>query len=134
MCGRYALKKSWAQLKAEFPWMLDEDEYFDIHGYKKRPEVFPGEFILAINKDHKREEIFWTIEDHDTRVINARAETVHKKEMFREAFAHDRVLIPATGLYEWQVQPNKKKKRFEMTFDEDLFAFAGIARDCYVKG
>ena len=133
MCGRYALRKSWPQLREQFPWLLDEDEYFDIHGYKIRQEIFPGEYILAINKEHKPEEIFWTIEDHDVRVINARAETIHQKAMFKEAFRHDRVLIPADALFEWQVQPNKKKLRYEMTFDEDLFAFAGIARDSYVR-
>jgi hypothetical protein len=34
--------------------------------------------------------------------INARAETVHKLPLFREAFAKRRCLIPATGFYEWQ--------------------------------
>ena len=34
--------------------------------------------------------------------INARAETVHEKALFREAFAKRRALIPATGFVEWQ--------------------------------
>jgi putative SOS response-associated peptidase YedK len=34
--------------------------------------------------------------------INARAETVHEKSLFREAFAKRRALIPATGFFEWQ--------------------------------
>jgi putative SOS response-associated peptidase YedK len=32
--------------------------------------------------------------------INARAETVHKLPLFREAFAKRWCLIPATGFYE----------------------------------
>src|SRR5690606_40603481 len=34
--------------------------------------------------------------------INARAETVERTPLFREAFARRRCLIPATGFYEWQ--------------------------------
>ena len=66
--------------------------------------------------------------------INAKAETIQKVGMFREAFKSDRVLIPATALYEWQEQPDKSKKKFEIWFDEAVFAFAGVARDCEIKG
>lgn len=37
-----------------------------------------------------------------SRLINARAETVHTKPAFRRAFAHRRCLLPADGYYEWQ--------------------------------
>jgi putative SOS response-associated peptidase YedK len=50
--------------------------------------------------------------------------------MFADAFKRDRVLIPATGFYEW----NSAKCRHVFTFDEPLFAFGGIARDCLIKG
>lgn len=118
---------------------LEQDEYFDIHGFHKRPEIFPGTEILAVNKHHKAEDIFWTIEDRDhkgvmRKAINAKAENVHWVNMFKEAFKTDRVLIPATGLFEWQLQPDKTKKKFELWFDEPVFAFGGIARDCEIKG
>ena len=35
-------------------------------------------------------------------MINARAETVHQKPAYREAFQRRRCLIPADGFYEWQ--------------------------------
>lgn len=115
---------------------LDPDiDYFDIHGYKTAaPEVSPGEWIFAINKENRPEDIWWTIEDKDSggtvrRTINAKAETVAKVPMFRDAFWRDRVLIPATGFFEWA--PDKQKYLF--TFDEPIFAFGGIARDCQIK-
>jgi putative SOS response-associated peptidase YedK len=40
-----------------------------------------------------------------SRLINARAETVHSKPAFRRAFARRRCLLPADGYYEWQ-RPN----------------------------
>lgn len=40
--------------------------------------------------------------------INARAETVAERPMFRSAFAHRRCLIPMRGWYEWSVQDGRK--------------------------
>lgn len=92
---------------------------------------------FSFNNKREAEDIHWTIEQNfggkSIRVINAMAETIDVKPMFKKAFATDRVLIPATGLYEWQVQPNKSKIKYEISFDDGLFAFGGIVRDCYIK-
>lgn len=45
---------------------------------------------------------FWMKEKPKVPHINARAETVHKLPLFREAFAKRRCLIPATGFCEWR--------------------------------
>jgi putative SOS response-associated peptidase YedK len=45
---------------------------------------------------------FWMREKPKVPHINARAETVDRLPLFREAFAKRRCLIPATGFYEWQ--------------------------------
>jgi putative SOS response-associated peptidase YedK len=134
MCGRYILKALPADLIKHFN-LIDGLEYFDIHGYKVREEIFPGEWITAINKENRPEDVWWTIEDKDNsgvprRAINAKAETVTKVEMFADAFRRDRLLIPATGFYEW----DEGKCRHVFTFDEPLFALGGIARDCEIKG
>jgi len=58
--------------------------------------------------------------------INARAETVHKLPLFREAFAKRRCLIPATGFYEWQQRDDGKQPYRFRRKDLEPFAFAGI--------
>ncbi len=130
-----------AEQRALFEQMpyLEQDEYFDIHGYKMRSEICPGTNILAFNNRHRAEDIWWTIEDKDRsgvwrRSINAKAENVSFTGMFKDAFENDRILIPATAIYEWQERPDKTKKKFEIWFDEPVFAFAGIARECQIKG
>lgn len=40
-----------------------------------------------------------------SRMINARAESIHDKPAFRRAFARRRCLMPADGFYEWEVGP-----------------------------
>ncbi len=134
MCGRYVLKALKEDIIKHFN-LIDGLDYFDIHGYHVRDEVFPGEWITAINNANRAEDVWWTIEDKDNsgaprRAINAKAETVTKVHMFADAFRTDRVLIPATGFYEWDAG----KCRHLFTFDEPLFAFGGIARDCEIKG
>ncbi|MEP7148814.1 MAG: SOS response-associated peptidase family protein [Acidobacteriota bacterium] len=134
MCGRYILKALKDDVIKHFN-LIDGLDYFDVHGYKMREEVFPGEWITAINNANRPEDIWWTIEDTDNsgiprRAINAKAETITKVKMFSDAFRTDRVLIPATGFFEWDAG----KCRHRFTFDEPLFAFGGIARDCEIKG
>jgi putative SOS response-associated peptidase YedK len=58
--------------------------------------------------------------------INARAETVHKTPLFREAFAKRRALIPATGYFEWQKRADGKQPYRFRREDLEPFAFAGL--------
>lgn len=60
--------------------------------------------------------------------INARAETIAEKPLFRPALSRRRCMIPADGFYEWQAVPGRRGKqpyRFTLK-DEELFAFAGL--------
>jgi putative SOS response-associated peptidase YedK len=59
--------------------------------------------------------------------INARAETAWEKPSFREAFAHRRCLVPATGFYEWQTLDAKRRQPWLIRLASGhLFAFAGL--------
>lgn len=69
---------------------------------------------------------FWMKERPKIPHINARAETVHKLPLFREAFAKRRCLIPATGFFEWQQRDEGKQPYRFRRKDLEPFAFAGI--------
>lgn len=60
---------------------------------------------------------------------NARADSVATKPSFRSAFRSRRVLIPATGFYEWKrdVQPKAQPYYIRPTA-EPLFTFAGVCQ------
>ena len=68
----------------------------------------------------------WMKEKPKVPHINARAETVHKLPLFRQAFAKRRCLIPATGFYEWQKRADGKQPYRFVRKDLEPFAFAGI--------
>ncbi len=64
--------------------------------------------------------------------INARAESLLERPMFRGSVPKGRCLIPADGFYEWLAIPGQKTKQpmYIHLKGGDLFAFAGL----YVKG
>jgi putative SOS response-associated peptidase YedK len=66
-----------------------------------------------------------------SRLINARAETVHEKPSFRRAFARRRCLLPADGYFEWQVREGEDGKKVKQPYfihraDGGPLAFAGL--------
>ncbi len=61
-----------------------------------------------------------------SRLINARAETVHEKPSFRRSFKSRRCLIPADGWFEWQSQGGEKQPYFLTIPNEGPLSFAGL--------
>ena len=58
--------------------------------------------------------------------INARAETLAERPLFRELLRDRRCLVPASGFYEWK-QEGRHKIPFYFHLREDtVFAFAGL--------
>lgn len=69
---------------------------------------------------------FWMKEKPKVPHINARAETVHKVPLFREAFAKWRALIPAIGFFEWEKRADGRQPFRFVREDMEPFAFAGL--------
>ena len=60
-------------------------------------------------------------------LLNARSETAAEKNSFRAALRHRRVLIPASGFYEWQRTAGKKSQPYWVKpRTGSLVAFAGL--------
>ena len=61
-----------------------------------------------------------------TRLINARAETVHTKPSFGDAFRSRRCLVPANGWFEWQRTGHGKQPYFLALADGPPLSFAAL--------
>lgn len=114
MCGRFALDDDGESLQAEF--RLPDTPYI-----VARYNIAPTQPVAAVglSKSGQRglTHFHWGLIpswSKDTkmagRMINARAETVAEKPAFRAAFKRRRCVIPMTGFYEWQKQPDGKKQ------------------------
>lgn len=58
--------------------------------------------------------------------INARAETLAERPMFRPLTARNRCIVPATGFYEWQQTEHGKQPVVLRPTDQEVFGFAGL--------
>ena len=61
-----------------------------------------------------------------SRLINARAETVHEKPAYRTAFRTRRCLVPAGGWYEWQGARGAKQPWYIAPADGSPLSFAAL--------
>jgi len=138
VCGRYALGLTSREIEMRFG-IAEIDQ--------RRPPVFPiplplfnvgpGRAIpVVVASDEGRSvramrwgfKPSWSKDKGRPAPINARAETLVERPMFRGAVAKGRCVIPASGFYEWQSavgQRGKQPWHFRLTGGEP-FGFAGL--------
>ena len=130
MCGRYSLITDIRELANRFD--------FRVEGltYQARFNIAPAQQVLTVTKDgsHNQAKLMqwglipsWTKDPYfGNRMINARAETISEKPMFREAFLKSRCLVIADGFYEWKkVGKGRIPMRIVLKSGEP-FGFAGL--------
>ena len=134
MCGRYTISSSLVEIRDLFHIDSGTSNIINI---EPRYNVAPTNFVPVVHASNKRNELMsscwglnmpWSHSNKKTgKLINARAETLHCKAAFREAFKYRRCLIPADGYYEWTTEDGRIKQPWLIHPKyEHLFAFAGI--------
>lgn len=83
----------------------------------KTGEVFPSDTVPVIaGSDNKctYEAMTWGFMSPSAKrpVINARSESAHEKPMFSQSLLTQRVVIPASGFFEWDHSSDKEKYYF----------------------
>ena len=131
MCGRYTLTSSSKTLAEAFDLSTPPP-------VAPRYNIAPSQPIAAIRTNFKGDREFtfmlWGMipfwlkspTDKGPRPINARAETLAEKTMFKGPLRHRRCLIPADGFYEWQKVGQTKRPHYIHYPDLRPFAFAGL--------
>ncbi len=128
MCGRYSLV-----------WTDDLGTRFRIYltdlGGRSRFNVAPSQTMPVIVKDGDVRPVMmaWGLLPHwakdlqgSPRPINARAETLTEKPLFRGLLKQHRCLIPASGFYEWKRAGARKQPYYIHLKESPVFAFAGL--------
>jgi putative SOS response-associated peptidase YedK len=135
MCGRFTLAGT-ADLDECFQLLLVSDEPW----LQPRPRynIAPMQQIATVveTPDGRRlQRMQWgfrpgwlTPKAGQPPPINARAETLVERPLFRGAVRSARCLIPADGFCEWQVVPGQKAKQpqYIRLRGGDVFGFAGL--------
>ena len=140
MCGRYSVLTEDEIIEVrsiirEVSLKLARDE---LDGYtevlaeiaptNKAPIVTSDSFSLAFELGQ------FGFERWDGRgvIINARAETVRDKSMFKNRIDNGRCVVPASGYYEWKQPDAGKKKKIKHLIKDNsgnLLFMAGLWRD-----
>ena len=133
MCGRFSLTASPEDLAEIF-------ELDDIVGFPPRYNIAPTQPILVVSADLSGKKAATLVRwgfvpqwvknpDEFTLLVNARSETAADKPSFRTAMRHRRVLIPASGFYEWHRPTDKtspKQPYWIKPKTGDLTFFGGL--------
>jgi putative SOS response-associated peptidase YedK len=134
MCGRFALSHAWDEIARI---MSIERDVFPERDPSPRYNIAPTQPIMTIIADGggKRVPLLvrwglvpsWVKDPASfTLLINARGETAAEKPSFRNAMNHRRVLIPASGFYEWRRREGRSQPYWVQAKDGGLIAFAGL--------
>jgi putative SOS response-associated peptidase YedK len=135
MCGRYALHASPEVVALQFG--LSQIEFQPSYNIR------PGTDISVVRENRDGERVAarhrWGLVPHwakdpaiGGKLANARGETIAERPAFRDAFRSRRVLVPASGFYEWHSARGRKSPWYLRPLDAPLFALAGVAS--YWKG
>ena len=137
MCGRFGLLHTWDEMFASYALISSP------LNLQPRFNIAPTQPVFAVTAAGARggegagntaTHFQWGLVPSwakdpaiGVKMINARSETVAEKPAFRAAFRRRRCLIPASGFYEWQKQPNGPKQPFWISAAAGgLLTFAGL--------
>ncbi|HEX4080082.1 MAG TPA: SOS response-associated peptidase [Rhizomicrobium sp.] len=144
MCGRFTHRFTWRELVELY--RITEPYIAPISHLQPRFNFAPMQrgIVVRPDKEGHREPVMmrwglvptWAKDDSGAaRCINAKAETVAEKPMFRGAFKARPCLVPADGFYEWApVGAVGKQPYFITTKPGEPFAFAGLWEWWRAKG
>lgn len=129
MCGRYSLSSDGEALVEEFG-------VNDLAAWSPRFNIAPSQAVpvLVRNGDSlETTSFYWGLvpawakdRKMQSRLINARAESVAEKPSFHSAFRRRRCLVLANGYYEWVKRNNEKQPYYIHLQSHRPFAFAGL--------
>jgi putative SOS response-associated peptidase YedK len=132
MCGRYTLEMDKGRLTGLFG--LGEFDFDLLPRYNIAPSQ--AVVVVGLKPGGERRGLAllnwglvprWANDPNDgPRPINARAETLLEKPMFRESVRKRRCLLPATGFFEWKTVGKKKEPFLIRPHDGGVWAFAGL--------
>lgn len=130
MCGQFYISPdilSAAQSYAAIPSFIQEELHFGT--------IYPSLPTLVLIRTHqeiKASIMRFGIEypKFKKRLINARAETVLEKKMFKNDFLHRRLVVPVQSFYEWNA--DKEKIVFTLPKEKIMFLAGFYQNDQFI--
>jgi len=135
MCGRAKLESDVSEIKIAFPIPPE----YPTPNFPPSWNVAPTDNLPIVRYEpktgHRTLDLMrWGLVPYwakDIKIgfstINAMAETVHSKPVFRDAFARRRCIVPVDSFYEWKKVGPKEKQPYAIALaDRTLMPLAGL--------
>ena len=130
MCYQTKITKKKEELKRHFDAKITGLDQFDPSEVIKAFD-FPKTPVITDQEEHEIQLYQWGLIPYwadaswnRNYTLNARIETLEEKPSFKN-IVNNRCLILVNGFYEWQ-HVGKAKIKYEIGFDNELFALAGL--------
>ena len=132
MCGRFERHSALSEFSKVVEGLIAKD----IDPLPPSYNIAPSQAALVVRHEtgvHRVDSLTWGLvpswmkEPGKIRPINARAETIHQKPMFRDVCKHQRCLVLCDGYYEWKKLSNGRKQPYHLgRTDKSPFVMAGL--------
>lgn len=128
MCGRFALYAPASRIAEIFDLIepVDLSPRYNIAPTDQIPIVVASEAGRKLGLVRWGLQPFFLQGKSGPPLINARAETLLQKPMFRRPLAQQRCLVPADAFYEWERVGKERKPWMFAMRDDSVFAMAGL--------
>lgn len=132
MCGRYVIEdfQELSETLRHIPFQVEIDP---VPTWNAAPSQMLPVIVAEDGGWHLRRMQWgliprWTKPGEKPRIapINARAETLGEKPMFRSLIRRQRCLVPANGFYEWKRTGGPKQPYYIFLKDEPVMLMAGL--------
>lgn len=134
MCGRYyiASEDSHEELERLIQEINRREAEKSIRSLPKTGEIFPSDNALVVANSRTLSPrpfvMRWGFEMKSTSMlINARSESASEKALFRDLMSERRLIVPASGYYEWE-KAGKERVKYEISTEKQLIYMAGLYR------
>lgn len=127
MCGRFQLYSDIQEIIKSYNIKYKEIDVFD------KGDFYPSQNAPIVIQDNirtlKAAKWGFDLKDKKNLVINARAESVMNKPMFKNSIYTARCIVPANLFYEWKDEGNSKKAKYGIRLkNNSLISLGGIYR------
>lgn len=127
MCGRFLLDSDIDDILKTYRIFKKEDNEY------KKGDFYPSQNAPIVLKDEdmaiKLAKWGFSYNNQKGLVINARAESIKSKPMFKKSFYSERCIIPANMFYEWKDEGNRKKIKHRIGLQHsNLVSLGGVYR------
>jgi putative SOS response-associated peptidase YedK len=132
MCGRYAILEEEAILEMREIINQVNKNYAGRAGLIVSGEIAPSVVAPVLREDQgqvRLDVMKWGFPRWDKKsgvIINARCESLLEKAMFAESFLKRRIVIPASGFFEWDHSKPGKPEKYLFSIDGHVSYMAGF--------